>query len=360
MRPSNGMNPRIILSGGGTAGSVTPLLAVAEVLRQRGADILFVGSADGPEQQLVNAAGLAWRSIAAGKLRRYASWKNLADVRQVLAGYTAAKRIMTDWRPDVVVSAGSYISVPLAWAAKRRGIPVLIHQQDIQPGLANRFMTPTAAVITTAFAVSKKYFPPGKTFVTGNPIRSGILQGSRPAGIERFGLDRHRPVLLILGGGTGAAVLNQLVIDSLPALAQRWQVIHVTGQHRGSAILAQKNYHPFAFLTDDLPQAMAVADLVVTRAGLGTLSELMAWGKPIIVIPMPDTHQERNAQFITDERAGLVLNQPTLTPASLVTAINDLWSDQAHRESLSGRLHQLHQPDAAADMAERILHLTHR
>ncbi len=354
------MIPRILLSGGGTAGSVTPLLAVAQVLKQRGAEVLFVGGDQGPERDLIDRAGLGWRSIPAGKLRRYASWKNITDVIHVGRGYSAARRLMAEWKPNVVVSAGSYISVPIAWAAKRGRVPVLIHQQDIRPGLANRLMLPTAPVVTLAFATNQDKFPSSKTLVTGNPVRTEILNGSAESARQRFGLPVHRPVILVLGGGTGAAKLNELILGAVSALSQDFEVIHLTGRHRGPEILAADHYHPYAFLSDDLPDALAVADIVITRAGIGTLTELMALRKPIIVIPMPDTHQEDNADFIADQQAGVVLDQREISADLLVQEIKQLWRDDARRQSLADHLHQLYRPDAAERIADQILQLAHR
>lgn len=350
------MKPRIVLSGGGTGGSVTALLAVAAVLRER-ADLLFVGGFDGPERQLADRAGLSWRAIPAGKLRRYFSWRNFSDFGKIYAGYRAAREVIVDWRPQVVVSAGSYVSVPMIWAAHRAGLRTLIHQQDLQPGLANRLMTRAADVVTVAFAPSQKFWRAGKTTVVGNPVRPGILTGTAAAAQQHFSLDRQRPTVLIIGGGTGSAALNSLVAAALPPLTSRWNVIHLTGPHRGPVVMSQEFYHPYAFLGDDMALAYAAADVVVTRAGLGVLSELMALAKPTIVLPMPNTHQEANASFIKEQQAGWVLDQRTTTATTLVEAITALWADPRERLHLATRLHQLYRPEAAERLAEIILSL---
>lgn len=350
------MKPRILLSGGGTGGSVTVLLALVDLLRAAGAELLFVGTTDGPERQLVKAAGLEWHSLPAGKLRRYASWQNVTDLARTWRGYRVARRIVSEWRPDVIVSAGSYVSVPLVWAARSRA-RILIHQQDVQPGLANRLMSPVADIICLTADDSRQYFPAAKVRVVGNPVRPEILTGSRRQAQQKFQLDPDRPTLLVIGGGTGSAALNQLVVDARSALTRTWNILHVTGHQRGPIVEPTEYYRPFAFLTHDLPDVLAAADLVVSRAGMGVLTELMAVGKPSIIIPMPHTHQEKNARFLLDHQAAVVLPQAEVTATSLIDQVNQLWRDQAHRNSLSTEIRKLFRPTAAHDMAELILQL---
>lgn len=351
------MTPRVILAGGGTAGSVTPLLAVAPRLQARGAELLFVGTDHGPEEALVDAARLPWRSIPAGKFRRYFSWRNVTDLGHIWRGYTAAKKIISDWRPDVIVSAGSYVAVPLVWAGKRRGVRIVVHQQDVQPGLANRLMQRSADIITTVFESGRKDFGHEKTRWIGNPVRESVLRGSRQIAHERFGGVEGRPTLLVLGGGTGSAFLNQLVADALPQLLPQWNVVHVTGRHRGPVVLAQPQYFPTALMTDDLPHALAIADIVVSRAGIGTLTELMATGKTSMIVPMPGTHQEYNANYIAEHQAAVVVDQRRLSVEFFIRLLDELHRDADRCRALQQHLSALHHPHAAEEMADIILRL---
>ncbi len=353
------MKPRIMFTGGGTGGSVTPLLAVADILRDQAA-LLFIGSVGGPERALVEAANIPWQEITAGKLRRYASWQNLRDLGNVWSGYRQAKNILSDWRPNVVVSAGSYVSVPVVWAAKRQGVPILIHQQDIQPGLANRLMAPAANIITVNFEISRSLFPVKKTQVIGNPVRSSILNGSAERAQQELGLDSKRPVLLVIGGGTGSSALNRLVAEALPAWLADWEIVHVTGHHRGPSITSQPHYHPHTFLTDQMADVLAAAQVVISRAGLGMMTELMALGKPCVIVPMPRTHQVANARYLSDHQAAIVLDEEHTTAQVLTGIIDDLGHDADQRSSLGQRLHELFRPNAAQDMADLILRLAQR
>ncbi|MBI3115503.1 MAG: undecaprenyldiphospho-muramoylpentapeptide beta-N-acetylglucosaminyltransferase [Candidatus Kerfeldbacteria bacterium] len=356
----NARTRSIVFGGGGTAGSVTPLLAVAEQLqRRRAARCVFVGTARGPERTLVRAAGFAFVAIPAGKLRRYRSWSNVVDVFRAAAGLVASVRLLRREKPDVVVGAGSYVSVPLGWAARALGIPVLIHQPDVLPGLANRLLARFAQTITVTFPQVQKRFPAGRTIVTGNPVRAAVVAGDRERGRARFSVPPGRPVVLCLGGGTGALTLNRLIASAAPAISSRASLIHVTGVGKAPAVEPVAGYQPVAFLTTDLPDVLAAADVVVSRAGLGTLSELAALRKPVIVVPLPDSHQEANAKYLAEAQAALILDQSTLTPDGVVAAVRTLLDDRVQRTSLGTRLHDLI-PNGTASVANEVLTLTKR
>jgi UDP-N-acetylglucosamine--N-acetylmuramyl-(pentapeptide) pyrophosphoryl-undecaprenol N-acetylglucosamine transferase len=350
------MNPRVLITGGGTVGTFTPLLAVVASLKITRPDIewLFVGTPDGPEGSLAEAAGIPFRSIPAGKLRRYWSLKNITDIRNIFQGYQAAKKIVRDWKPQVVVSAGSYVSVPVVWAAKSAGCRVVIHQQDISPGLANRLMIRAADKITISFKQSSSVFPADKTIVTGNPVRKEILEGSAATAQKVFGLNPTLPTLVVLGGSTGSQFLNNLVGTTGYRLVEHWQILHITGNRRDYIALEDERYHRYDFLTWEMPHALAVADVVLTRAGLGTLSELAALARACIFIPMPSTHQEANARMLEDIKAGIVLDQRKLEPAEFVALMDRLREQPAERERLGHNLHQLYQPTAVDEIGKII------
>lgn len=378
----------ILLTGGGTGGSVTPLLAVHERLREihPRAECVFVGSKNGMEQALVEEAGIPFQSISSGKFRRYVDARNIIDPWYVLKGFVASLGIMVDRKPDIVLSAGSYVSVPVVAAARFHRIPVIIHQQDIRKGLANRFMTPFSTKITVTFQKSLHDFPKTKTVWTGNPVRKSIVDGNAERARHAFGLNKNLPTLLILGGGTGSLALNAIVDRCLSELTEVCQIIHVAGKgknifqpaelskefqpqyqeligehaERTSLHGAQYDrYHVSEFLTDEIGDAMAVADLVVTRAGLGVLTELSVLGKPCVIIPIPHSHQEMNAAFFSNAGAALTLSEKTVTPQMLVTHVKQLLANPAKLADLAQHMKTMTQRDATSrfvKVVEEVLH----
>lgn len=350
---------RIMISGGGTAGTVAPLLALVEHFRKENieAEWLFVGSDAGPERTLAESVNLPYRAIPSGKLRRYGSWQNIADIGQVWKGYRASQRLIKSWNPDLIISAGSYVSVPLIWAGKLAGVKTLIHQQDVLPGLANRLMARAAGVITVSFETSKKSFPERKTHYTGNPVRLDILHGKREEAIRLFQLKPNLPTLLVIGGSTGSQYINSMIGAVAYRLVQHWQIIHVTGFQKDFVELQDDRYHPVDFLTWEMPHVLAVADMVVCRTGLGTVTELAALGKPAMFIPLPDTHQEINAQLLKRYKAGQVVAQSDLSPNTFFDTLEYLRKNTTVRHQLGLNLHQLYRPDAAEKMTTLIMNL---
>lgn len=353
------MKRRILLSGGGTAGSVTPLIALKEQLERQHHDIefLFLGSADGPERVLATAAHIPFRSISGGKFRRYWSWKNVSDLGSIWRGFRQSQKIMKEWRPDVCVSAGSFISVPVIWAAHRAGVRTIIHQQDVRPGLANRFMVYAADIITVTFQRSMKKFPKNKVRWIGNPVRLEVLAGDMSKARELFHLPEHAPVLLVIGGGTGSSSINSIIGAMAFHLVQQWSIIHVTGPDRDFVELHDPHYQRFPFLTWQLPHALAAADVVVTRAGLGIFSELAALAKAAIFIPLPNSHQEDNAAVVSEASAGIVIQQNSQTGERLAEALETLRRNPAERQRLGRNLHQFYNPDALTKLSDAVLHV---
>jgi UDP-N-acetylglucosamine--N-acetylmuramyl-(pentapeptide) pyrophosphoryl-undecaprenol N-acetylglucosamine transferase len=352
---------RVLLAGGGSGGSATPVIAVAEALRARapGTEFLFVGTSDGPERALAEAAGLPFATVAAGKLRRYVDWRNVLDAGRVPLGVLQAARHVRGFRPDAAFGAGGFASVPPLMAAALGGVPVLIHQQDVEPGLANRLLVPFARRISVTFPASRAHFPGGKTVVSGNPVRLAMLAGDRAEARRLFDLEPDLPTLLVTGGGTGALGLNRRVAAAVPALVEFCQVIHLTGRGRGVPPAAPSpRYHAYEFLVDEMRHALAAADLVVARAGLGTLSELAALGKPMVLVPMPRSHQLANARAAAQARAARVVAEERLTPERLVALVRGLLADSAARMTLATAAHTLLPRDAAERVAALLQHLT--
>jgi len=352
---------RILFVGGGTAGSVTPLIAIRDTIAATSprTTFLFVGGADGPERRLATSAGINFRSIPAGKWRRYFSLRNFSDLWRTFSGFLAAKSILREYRPDVIVSAGSYVAVPVIWAGKSLGIPSVIHQQDVTPGLANRLCQPAANIVTVAFEQSTSAYPKSKVVWTGNPVRPGLLGRSRSAARRRFGLNDHLPVVLAFGGSTGALRLNQLIAESGLGLVQHVQILHITGQRDNSFHISDANYHPIEFLTEEMGDAYAAADLVVCRAGLSTLTELAALGKPAVVLPIPKTHQEANAKFFAGRGAIVTLDERSTSRGELEQLILSLVNDPDRLEALSRKIRDLGRRDGADRLIQQIDRLAH-
>ncbi|MDD5291124.1 MAG: undecaprenyldiphospho-muramoylpentapeptide beta-N-acetylglucosaminyltransferase [Patescibacteria group bacterium] len=348
VRISNGV--KVLLTGGGTGGSVSPLLAIAEeltsppapLLIRRGEkeeryEFLWVGTKNGPEKEMVAKASIRFKAIASGKLRRYFSLKNFIDPIFILIGFVESLFIMLSWRPDLVMTAGSFASVPVVWAAWILRVPILVHQQDMRPGLANKLMAPFANVVTVTFEESLKNY--GKKAVwTGNPV--GFRMSDFGCRIDEFckkyGLKKNLPIVLVVGGGTGAMEINKLVWESLDELTKICQIIHITGKGKITNYKLQiTNYKPFDFLEHEkVMEIMQAADLVVSRAGLGFLTEISYLGKPAIIIPIPDSHQEDNAQIFAKNEAAIVLDQKKLTPNDFTNKIKELLKNEELRNKL--------------------------
>lgn len=348
---------KILLTGGGTAGSVTPLLAVVQYVRERQwpVEFFFIGTAEGPERRLAQAANVQFHAIPSGKLRRYWSWQNLRDVPKILQGFHAARQLIRQWRPDTILTAGSFVSVPVVWAGRMAGCRIIVHQEDVRPGLANRLMAPMANIVTISFERSARSFSSKKARLTGNPVRPEILQGSRTIGQEFFGLESQTLTILVLGGGTGSDFLNRLVGATAYKLVREWQIIHVTGVERDFPELHDPRYHRVDFLTWEMPHALAAADLVLSRAGLGAITELSALGKPAVFVAMPGTHQEENAQLIADTQAGRVISQDELTANRFLALVDDLRRHPQERKHLGDNLFRLFRPDALAQLVSVVV-----
>lgn len=339
---------------------MSPLLALVDEIRSRpekaGYDFLWIGTREGVEKPMVEKEGIPYKAIFAGKLRRYFSWKNLLDIIFIKFGFWQALFIMLSWRPDLVITAGGFVSVPVVWAAWILRVPALIHQQDVRPGLANKLMAPFAKVITVTFEKSLADY--GKKAVwTGNPVRKNI---SSPARSNAFKLKQGLPTILIVGGGTGAKFINDLVAGSINKLTKFCQIIHTTGNGKMEKnlpgdIAAEKNYHSFEFLgAEKIAEAMQKADLVITRAGLSTLTELSFLGKPLIIIPIPDSHQEDNARIYAEHDAALVLNQKDLTAEKLIKEIENILSNPQKMTGLKNNISLLSKPRAREDLVKVI------
>ncbi len=348
---------KILLTGGGTGGSVAPLLAVAEELRIT--NFLWLGTKHGPEREMVEKEDIKFKAIANGKFRRYFRWRNFIDLFFILLGFLQSFFIILKWRPDLVMSAGSFTSVPAVWAAWLLRVPILIHQQDARPGLANKLMAPFAKVITVAFEKSLADY--GKKAVwTGNPVRRSLTTRNKEQGARNsFNLKNDLPVVLVIGGGTGAMAINELINKALPELTRFCQIIHIAGRNKKQETRNKKpNYKNYDFLnSEQMAEAYVAADVVVSRCGMGVLTELSYLGKPAILIPMPDSHQEENAAIFAKKKAAIVLNQEELTPEKLADNIKKLLNDEMLSGKLSGNIKEVIKRGANEEIVKIVEHI---
>lgn len=338
-------------------GSVSPLIAVFLEMKKQGNDFeaIWVGTKDGPEKEFIASYDIPYMAISGGKLRRYFSWQNFFDPFFVIIGFFQSLFIVIKQRPSVIVTAGGFISVPLVWAGWLWRVPSLVHQQDVRPGLANILMAPFAKAITVTFEESLRFFSKKKTIQTGNPARSDMLGGDKDSSYGFFNFEKNIPVILILGGGTGASKINQLVFQSLQALVEFCQVIHLTGKGKNEIIAQHARYRVYEFLTSDLNQAFALADLVICRAGMSTLTELSILKKPMIIIPIPGTHQEDNALAYAKNNAAIIFEQNSLTAENFAQKIRNILLDKPSLNNLSRNAGKIMVSNAAALLSEKIL-----
>ena len=351
---------RVLLAGGGSGGSATPVLAVAGELRARdpSVELLYVGTRGGPEADLARAEGIAYVGVSAGKLRRYWDTQNVWDVGRVVRGVGESVGHVRRFKPDVAFGAGGFASVPPLMAAATFRVPVLIHQQDVIPGLANKLLVPFATRITVSLPQTLPHFPQDRTTLRGNPLRASILRGSPDEARRLLGLAPETPILLVTGGGTGALALNRIVAEAADELIRFCQVVHLTGRGRGvPPATPDPRYHQREFLVDEMPHVLAAASVVVTRAGLGTLTELAALRKAAIVVPMPGTHQEANATAFAAGGGAIQLDQRTLTADGLVALVRELLADEPRRTALGEALGRTMPLDAAARIADDLVAL---
>ncbi len=313
---------RLLLTGGGSGGPTAPLLALARHLQEtlpEPPEVLFLGSETGPERSMVEQAGLPFHPIPSGKLRRYWSWQNVTDLGRILKGAWQGAQWLREFRPNVLVSAGSFVSVPVAWAARGLGIPQVLLQMDVRPGLANRLMAPAATALAHYPDPLHGFSRPARRVRIGPVVRPEVLRASAQAGRERFRLPPDRPVLVITGGGQGAVGLNEAIRPWVERWTQTHEVVHLTGSGRATD-LTLPGYQALEFVHTGMGDLLACADVVMTRAGMGILGELAALRKDTVLVPLPHSHQLENAAWVAEHEAGVLLEQQ-----QLATSGGDWW-----------------------------------
>jgi len=338
---------KVLFSGGGTLGPVTPLLAIWDVVKEAHpeAKAVWVGTKNGPEKALVEKKDMLFFTIPSSKLRRYFSPLNIVDGFKMIGAFFAALNLLLHERPDVCISAGGFTSVPVHWAAWWLGIPTWIHQQDVVVGLSNKLMARSAKQITTALEASATLFPAKKTTWLGNPIRKEILSGSKEHAMKQFDLNPELPLVFVTGGGTGSQRVNQLVVEAVQHLKGFAQVIHLTGKERPQELVqrAVKHfdyYQIFPFFTDEMKDVYAAADIIISRGGFGTITEIAALGKPAILIPKPG-HQEQNVAYLSKAKAAIIVNETTADGNFLAKTIRELLDSPKEQKELSENIRAL-------------------
>lgn len=324
---------RIVLTGGGTAGHVTPNIALIPGLKERGYEIFYIGSYNGIEKKLIEDMNIPYYGISTGKLRRYFDLKNISDPFRVLKGIHEAREILKKIRPDIIFSKGGFVAVPVALAASNLKIPLLIHESDMTPGLANRICIPYAVKVCCNFPETRDSLPEGKAFVTGTPIRQELLHGDADAGREFCGFNREKPVLMVIGGSQGSVFVNTKIREALPELLKNWQVVHLCGKgNLDDSLDHTPGYRQYEYIKEQLPDLFAMADVVVSRAGANAICEISALAKPNLLIPL-GTNASRgdqilNARSFEKQGYSMVLEEENLTEESLLEAVGKLYENR--------------------------------
>ena len=320
----------IVLTGGGTAGHVTPNIALIPKLKEAGYKISYIGSYDGMERKLIEDLGIPYYGISSGKLRRYFDPKNFSDPFRVVKGYFEAKKLLKKLKPNVVFSKGGFVSVPVVLAAKACKVPALIHESDMTPGLANKLCIPSAAKVCCNFPETVKCLPENKAVLTGTPIRQELLSGDAREGLKFCGFNAAKPVILVIGGSLGSVAVNNAVRSILPELLKDFQVIHLCGKDKLDASLnGTEGYVQFEYIKDELPDLFAAADLIISRAGANAICEISALAKPNILIPLSAKasrgDQILNARSFERQGFSMVLEEEDLTKETLTSTVYKLF-----------------------------------
>ena len=324
---------KIVLTGGGTGGHVTPNLALIPRLQADGWEISYIGSENGVERELITAVpGIKYYGISVGKLRRYHDLKNLSDPFRVIKGLAQATHIIRKIKPDVLFSKGGFVSVPAVYGAALNHVPIVTHESDLTPGLANKLCLRYSMAQCCAFPEAVRYAG-DKGVYTGSPIRTELMKGSRAAGLKRFGLKEDKKVLLVMGGSSGAQAINEAVRAALPKLLGSFQVLHLCGKGNLDPKLENtEGYVQCDYLTDGMADAYACAEIMVSRAGANSLFEILALKKPVLLIPYPKGagrgDQEENAASFLKRGLCKVLEQADLTPDTLWDKVVELYHDR--------------------------------
>lgn len=324
---------KIILTGGGTAGHVTPNIALIPKLKEKGYEITYIGSYNGMEKNLIVAQGIPYYGISTGKLRRYFSKENFKDPFRVIKGFSEAHKLMKEIKPDIIFSKGGFVSVPVVFAAKFCKIPVICHESDMTPGLANKLCKGAATKICCNFPETVTLLPENKAILTGTPIREELLKGDKLRGLSFTGLSANKPIILVVGGSSGATAVNEAVRSILPELLNDFQVIHLCGKGKIDESLKDiKGYVQYEYISGELRDLFACSDIVISRAGANAICELLALRKPNLLIPLSARasrgDQILNANSFMLQGYSMVMQEEDIIEEDLLNAIKTLYNER--------------------------------
>lgn len=324
---------RIILTGGGTAGHVTPNIALIPGLKELGFDIHYIGSYNGIEKKLIEEFNIPYYGISSGKLRRYFDVKNLVDPFKVLKGFSQAFKLMKLLKPDVIFSKGGFVTVPVVLAAKKAKVPIIIHESDLTPGLANKMSIPSATKVCCNFPETLQYLPKEKAVLTGSPIRKELLTGNKLRALEFCKFTSNKPTIMVIGGSSGSAIINETIRGVLPELLKEYQVIHLCGKGKIEPSFDHyEGYIQFEYVKKELSDLFALSDLVISRAGANAICELLALHKPNILIPLSANasrgDQILNANSFEGQGFSYVMSENELSNLTLLDAIRNVYENR--------------------------------
>lgn len=324
---------RIILTGGGTAGHVTPNIALLPRLKELHYDIHYIGSYQGIEKELIEQFGIPYHGISSGKLRRYFSLKNFTDPFRIIKGLAEADKLIKTLQPDVIFSKGGFVSVPVVMAGKRRHVPTIIHESDMTPGLANKIAIPSATKVCCNFPETLEYLPKEKAVLSGSPIRQELLSGNKIAAMDLCGFSADKPIILVIGGSLGSVAVNNAVRAALPELLKSFQIVHLCGKGKVDESLNNTTgYRQFEYIKEELRDIFAMTDIVISRAGANAICELLALRKPNLLIPLSANasrgDQILNARSFERQGFSLVLEEEEVTKDTLLEAVQNLYDNR--------------------------------
>ncbi len=327
------MSKKIVLTGGGTAGHVTPNMALIPELKSRDFEISYIGSYNGIEKKLIADFNIPYYPVSTGKLRRYFDPKNFTDPFRVIKGFSDARKILKDLKPDVIFSKGGFVSVPVIRAAASLKIPCILHESDMTPGLANKLSFSAASTICCNFPETLEMLPSDKAVLTGTPIRKELLQGDREAGKKLCGFTDDKPVIMVTGGSLGAQSINETIRFALPRLLPSFNVVHLCGKDKMDNLkLGMEGYKQFEYVKAEMKDIFAMADIVVSRAGANAICELAALRKPNVLIPLSAKSsrgdQIVNAKSFEQQGFSLVIDNEELDEDILVESIFDMYENR--------------------------------
>lgn len=361
---------RIVLTGGGTGGHLIPLIAVVRKIKEKNseAEFLFIGPNGGLEKKLMSAENIPTKNIMAGKMRRYFSWLNFVDFFKIPIGIFQSLWHLLWYMPDAIFGKGGYASLPVVIAGWIYRIPIMIHESDANPGLANSMLAKFSERVAVSYPQAENYFPAKQVVLTGNPLRADIAMGDAQKIIQNFSLSPSKKTIFVYGGSQGSAIINEKVLNILPELLKKYQVIHQTGEKNfedaknKAGVLGVKagreGYYPIAFVGEELKDILAATDVVISRAGSNSISEIAAVGKPAIIIPIGNSandHQRMNAYTLAKSGGCVVLEESNLGENMLLGTLEKIINDENFRANLSVNIKNFYHADATERIADGIL-----